>query len=189
MPIYKLLRLRLNVAGGTDGIDTIDIPAGGNPAWGAITGVLADQADLQAALNGKQVAGTYATGSGSASGTNTGDQTTNAFGYATGAGGAVTQLTSKATGVTLNKLSGAITTHNAALAAAAEVKFTVTNNQVAATDVPVAAIKSGGTSGSYFLTVGAVAAGSFDITIGNCSAGSLSQALVINFVIVKAVAV
>lgn len=43
--------------------------------WGTITGVLATQTDLQTALNGKQVAGTYATGGGSATGTNTGDQT------------------------------------------------------------------------------------------------------------------
>lgn len=111
--------------------------------------------------------------------------TTSAFGYTTGAGGTVTQLTSKATGVTINKLAGKITTSNAALAAAAEVKFTVTNNQVAADDVPVVAIASGGTSGSYLATVSAVANGSFDITLSNASAGSLSQAVVINFAIIK----
>lgn len=103
-------------------------------------------------------------------------------------GGTVTQLTNKATGVTINKARGQITTTNAALAAAAEVKFTVTNNTVAATDVPVVAIASGGTSGSYLICVSAVSAGSFDITLSNASAGSLSQALVINFAIIKAVA-
>ena len=36
--------------------------------------------------------------------------TTSAFGYTTGAGGTVTQATNKSTGVTLNKLTGAITT-------------------------------------------------------------------------------
>lgn len=46
-------------------------------AWGGITGTLSDQSDLQTALNGKQVAGTYATGTGSATGTNTGDNATN----------------------------------------------------------------------------------------------------------------
>lgn len=45
-------------------------------AWGTITGTLSSQTDLQTALNGKQAAGTYATGNGSATGTNTGDQTT-----------------------------------------------------------------------------------------------------------------
>jgi len=110
------------------------------------------------------------------------------IGYTSGLGGAVTQATSKSTGVTLNKPCGAITTHNASLADAAEVTFTVTNSEVAATDVVVACIKSGGTSGSYILTVGAVADGSFDLTLGNVSGGSLSQAVVINFAIVKAAA-
>lgn len=48
---------------------------GGSVTWGGITGTLSSQADLAAALAGKQAAGTYATGTGSASGVNTGDQT------------------------------------------------------------------------------------------------------------------
>ena len=111
-----------------------------------------------------------------------------AIGYVSGTGGAVTQGTSKATGVTLNKPCGAITTHNASLADGAEVTFTVTNSEVAATDVVVACIKSGGTSGAYVLGVTAMAAGSFDLTLGNVSGGSLSQAVVINFVVIKAAA-
>jgi len=111
-----------------------------------------------------------------------------AIGYVSGTGGAVTQATSKATGVTLNKPCGAITTHNASLADGAEVTFTVTNSEVAATDVVVACIKSGGTSGAYVLGVTAMAAGSFDLTLGNVSGGSLSQAVVINFVVIKAAA-
>ena len=50
------------------------VTASASVAWGGITGTLANQTDLQTALNGKQVAGTYATGTGTASGTNTGDQ-------------------------------------------------------------------------------------------------------------------
>lgn len=57
------------------------------------------------------------------------------------AGGAVTQLTNKATGVTINKATGQITTAAAALAAGAEVTFRVTNSAVKATDVPVVAIR------------------------------------------------
>lgn len=59
---------------------------GGGAAWGEITGTLADQFDLQAALDGKQAVGTYATGTGSASGTNTGDQTITLTGDVTGSG-------------------------------------------------------------------------------------------------------
>lgn len=113
---------------------------------------------------------------------------TGSVGYATGAGGAVTQATSKATGVTLSKICGSITTHDAELAAAAEVSFTVTNTLVAATDVVVACIKSGATAGAYVVTVDAVAAGSFRVSIGNVSAGALSEALVLNFAVIKSVA-
>lgn len=108
-------------------------------------------------------------------------------GYTSGAGGTVTQQTNKTTGVTLNKICGQITMNGAALAAAAEVAFTLTNNTIAATDVVVVNIQSVGTAGAYFVTVGAVANGSCSITVGNCSAGSLSQALVLNFVVIKSV--
>jgi hypothetical protein len=113
---------------------------------------------------------------------------TEGIGYATGAGGAVTQATSKATGVTLNKACGQITTATDALAAGAEVTFIVTNSAVAATDAIVANHASGGTVGAYSVSVSAVAAGSFRITITNLSGGSLSEALVINFAVIKGVA-
>lgn len=111
--------------------------------------------------------------------------TTSAFGYTAGAGGTVTQATNKSTGVTLNKLAGRITTHNAALAAGAEVTFTVTNNTVAATDVVLLSLQSGGTAGAYAAVVSAVGAGSFSITLTNLSTGSLSQAVAINFAVIK----
>lgn len=109
------------------------------------------------------------------------------IGYASGAGGTVTQLTSKGTGVTLSKLCGTITTHNAALAAAAIVTFTVTNTLVAATDVVHVQHDSGGTVGAYTVTPNTMAAGSFKITLRNNSAGSLSDALVLRFAVLKAV--
>lgn len=109
-------------------------------------------------------------------------------GYATGAGCAVTQATNKSTGVTCTGMSGAVTMNGAALAAAAEVGFTVTNTSVAATDVIVLSIKSGATADSYTVTTDAVAAGSFRISVGNVSAGSLSEAVVISFAVIKAVA-
>jgi hypothetical protein len=110
------------------------------------------------------------------------------IGYPTGSGGAVTQLTSKSTGVTLNAICGQITTNNAALAAATEVSFTLTNSKIAATDVVVVCISSGATANTYQTTVDAVAAGSCRIQISNASTTSRSEALVINFVVIKAVA-
>jgi hypothetical protein len=110
------------------------------------------------------------------------------IGYGTGAGGTVTQATNKSTGVTLNKVSGQITMNAAALAAAAEVSFTFTNSTIAATDVVVTAISSGATAGAYNTHVDAIAAGSCRISITNFSSGSLSEAIVINFVVIKGVA-
>lgn len=108
------------------------------------------------------------------------------LGYGPGAGGAVTQITSKATGVTLNKICGTITTHNASLAAGAEVSFTVTNSVVAAGDTIIANIASGATVNTYMISVTAVAAGSFRIGLTNVGA-TLGEALVINFAVIRAV--
>jgi hypothetical protein len=113
--------------------------------------------------------------------------TSDSLGYTTGAGGTVTQLTSKATAVTLDKTTGQITTHNAALGAATEVTFTVDNSTVAATDTVIVNLASGGTTNTYIVGVHAVAAGSFNIIIGNMSATSRSEALVLNFAIIKGV--
>lgn len=98
---------------------------------------------------------------------------------------AVTQATSKSTGVTCAGVAGTVTMNGAALAAAAEVGFTVTDTLVSATDVVALSIKSGATADSYVATVDAVAAGSFRISISNVSGGSLSEAVVLNFKVVK----
>jgi hypothetical protein len=113
--------------------------------------------------------------------------TESAVGYSTGTGGTVTQASSKSTGVTLNKRCGQITMNNASLAAAAEVSFTLTNSTIAATDVVMVCIGSGATAGAYNVQCDAVAAGSCRISVGNMSASPLSEALVLNFVVVKAV--
>lgn len=107
------------------------------------------------------------------------------LGYNTGSGGTVTQATSKATPVTLNKPSGQITTTGDALAANTSVSFTLTNNRIAANDIPKVVIKSGATAGAYVVQVDAVAAGSCRISIRNMTAGSLSETLVLQFNIEK----
>jgi len=111
------------------------------------------------------------------------------IGYATGAGGTVTQATSRATGVTLSKTTGAITTNTSSLAAAASATFTVTNTAVAITDTIVLSIRSGQTNKETTASVSAVAAGSFDITVHN-QHGSTAEtgAIIINFTVIKGVA-
>jgi len=110
-----------------------------------------------------------------------------AIGIGTGFGGAVTQATSKSTGVTLNKKSGVITMNAALLATVTDVSFTFTNSEIGATDVVICNQGSGGTSGAYFCRCITVAAGSCVIRVLNTTGGSLSEALTINFVVVDAV--
>ena len=112
---------------------------------------------------------------------------TDKAGYITGEGGTVTQATSKSTAVTLSKKCGTVTMNNAALAADTIDSFTLTNTTIAATDVVVLNHASGGTAGKYVLNAQA-AAGSALITVTNISAGALSEAIVIRFAVVKAVA-
>jgi hypothetical protein len=110
-------------------------------------------------------------------------------GYATGAGGAETQLTSKSTGVTLNKICGTITMHNAQLNRETAVSFTLTNSAIAATDLVVVNIKSGATANAYNVGVTAVAAGSCRIQLHNLLGGTdLSEAVILSFAVIKAVA-
>jgi hypothetical protein len=108
------------------------------------------------------------------------------IGYGTGAGGTVVQPTSKSTAVTLNTACGQITMNGAALAAGTVVTFTLTSSAIAATDVVFLNHVSGGTAGAYTLNA-QPAAGSASINVRNVSAGSLSEAIVLGFVVVKAV--
>jgi hypothetical protein len=105
-------------------------------------------------------------------------------GYATGAGGTVTQGTNRTTGVTLDKTTGAITLFSAAGSATA-ASFTVTNSTVAATDVIIVNQQSG--TDLYDLAVTAVAAGSFRITF-RTTGGTTTETPVFNFAVIKGVA-
>lgn len=115
---------------------------------------------------------------------------TGGVGYATGAGLTATQASSKSTTVTnaasAPSLCGAITMNNAALNADVIVSFTFTNSAIAATDVLILNHISGGTIGSYTLNA-QCAAGSATINVANRSAGNLSEALVIQYVVIKGV--
>lgn len=111
-----------------------------------------------------------------------------AFGYGSGAGGAVTQLTSKSTGVTLNKPAGRITLVNSALASATAVGFTLTNSLIEVHDTVIVNIKSGGTALAYRVWAEQVSAGSCVIVLENRTAGSLSEAVVLNYSIIKGAA-
>lgn len=115
---------------------------------------------------------------------------TSGIGYATGAGGAVTQLTNRTTGVTINKVSGTITTNNASLAAEVSATFVVTNSAVAIGDVVVVSQQSGSNGGNTDVVVVVTTAGSFSIMVANnnAAAGTAETgAILINFAVIKAV--
>jgi hypothetical protein len=97
-------------------------------------------------------------------------------------GGAVEQASSRTTGVTLNTLCGRITLVSAAGSTTA-ASFTVTNSEVAATDVVVVCQKSG--TDKYDLSVTAVADGSFQITSRTYS-GTTTEQPVFQFAVIKA---
>lgn len=108
------------------------------------------------------------------------------IGYATGAGGSVVQATSKATGVTLNNVSGQITMNAASLAAGTNVTFTLTNSAIGANDTVTVHVKSGAaTPGTYITWVDSIAAGSVVIGVRNFTAGPLLEALVLGFNVTK----
>lgn len=107
-----------------------------------------------------------------------------AVGFGAGAAGAVTQATSKSTGITLNTRTGVITMHNAELASAASVQFTMTNDKVQGTDVVICNQGTGGTGGSYAVQCVDVGAGSAIFRLTNTSGGALSEAVTINFAVI-----
>lgn len=114
----------------------------------------------------------------------TSSSATAGIGYATGAGGAVTQGTSRTTGVTVNAVSGAITLVSAA-GSTTPASFTVTNSTVAATDTVTVSQKSG--TDLYHTLVTAVGAGSFRITFFT-TGGTTTEQPVFNFNVFKGVA-
>jgi hypothetical protein len=124
----------------------------------------------------------------SANGAVTASIPTGGLGYRTGAGGSVTQATDKSTGVTLNTVCGRITMNNATLNAGAEVGFSVTNSVVAETDIILVNIGGAATYNSYQICVDDVNTGGFHITLTNTTTSTnLSEPLIINFAVIKAV--
>lgn len=114
------------------------------------------------------------------------------MGHPTGMGGAVTQLTSRTTGVTLNKVTGEITLFAASITGHEADEFTLTNSFIAANDVIMLTIKSGcavGTRKYYKVNVVSVSAGSCIISIGNIDNATIpatgTDSPVVQFIVLK----
>jgi len=106
---------------------------------------------------------------------------THGIGYGTGAGGTVTQGTSRTTGVTLNKVTGRIALFTAA-GSATPTTFTVTCSACAETDTVVVTDWSG--AANTYIWKAKAANGSFDVTFWT-TGGTASDAPGIHFNIIK----
>ena len=103
------------------------------------------------------------------------------IGYGAG-GSAVTQTTSRTTGVTIDACSGKITLVSAA-GSTAYTTFTVTNSKVNADTTVIVNQRSG--TNKYKTHVTAVASGSFDISFATTS-GTATDSPVFNFALIQA---
>ena len=111
---------------------------------------------------------------------------TGGIGYATGAGGSVTQATSLTTAVTINKVCGKITTFNDTYVGGAGYTFDVVNSSYAVGDVVVLTSNNPETT----LQIKAIhfeTNGTFRINIFASGASSLTGNRIIYFAIIKAV--
>ncbi len=111
--------------------------------------------------------------------------TSGALGYGPGAGGQVTQATSKSTAVALNKPVGRIITAGNSLAAGTSVSFVLNNSHIEVGDIVLVVASGGATGVEYQAWVSYVPNGQCIIHLKNNSMGALSQSVGINFAIIK----
>lgn len=95
--------------------------------------------------------------------------------------GAVTQLTSITTSVTVNAPSGTITTVVPNITALTAVTFTVNNSFATAASSITLTVEDGSGSLTPTACIGARAAGSFTVKISNLTASPFASALIIHF--------
>jgi hypothetical protein len=111
---------------------------------------------------------------------------TEELGYCSCAFGEVTQQTSKATDVTLNTPTGRITMDDAQLNNNAIARFTLNNSTINSNDVMIVNIKlNGSTPEAYIVFVADIGPGFADIALWNRSGGPLSEAVEINYAVIR----
>lgn len=108
------------------------------------------------------------------------------LGYGTGAGGTVTQATSKSTAVTLNKPSGKITMTADSMAAGAVIQFQLFNSCITGGDtIDINFVSGISAIGNYSISKYVNDAGQCYIALKNISAGALAEAIVLKFNVMK----
>lgn len=103
-------------------------------------------------------------------------------------GATVTQATSITTGVTINKISGLITTVSSTLAAGSSATFTVSNDNVDTNDLVFINVNQGSSTGIAIGYVTNITSNAFDIVIRNIhGATAFNNTIKISFFVVKQV--
>ena len=110
-----------------------------------------------------------------------------AFGYGAGSGGTVTQATSKITDVVLHTPTGKIIMTSATMAPGATVSFNLLNFLVGPNDIVIVSLQGGlaYNPANYIVKSVATSISAAYISLQNSSAVALSEALVINFAVIK----
>ena len=109
------------------------------------------------------------------------------LGFTTGAGGTVTQLTSRSTDVILNRPTGTIQVYSAVLNSLTSVNIPLVNNTIVPNDMVIVQHVSGGTLGLYNITAIATASGATITMRNNTATASPNEAPVLRFVVIKSV--
>jgi hypothetical protein len=109
---------------------------------------------------------------------------TGGIGYIAGAGGTVTQNTSKSTGVVLNTLTGQITMSSEQLGGDATVEFAMNNSAIGNTDVMIINQVGGGNIGEYAFNA-VCYSGSANISVHNMTNTNRSDAIVLRYAVIK----
>lgn len=113
--------------------------------------------------------------------------TTQTLGYASGAGGTVTQTGSRTAAVTLNKPTGKITLVSTSLGANTQQQFTFNNTYISPDDLLLIQHVSGGTLGLYNVTATCTTQQATISIRNNSSSSSGTQQPVLQFALIKAV--
>ena len=108
-----------------------------------------------------------------------------AVGYTGGTGGTISQAANKGSAVTLAKLCGQITMQNTALVNATTVSFIMNNALLLQNDMVLINHRSVGTLGAYHFSV-APGNGLATISVRNIHTASLSEAIVLQFLVIRA---
>jgi hypothetical protein len=111
---------------------------------------------------------------------------TEELGYCSCAFSEVVQLTSKTTAVTINTPTGRITMDDAALNNNVVAKFRMNNSTINSNDVVIVNIKlNGSTPEAYIVFISDIGEGFADVALWNRSGGQLSEAVEINFSVIR----